>query len=315
MKQLPGIRALCAVASEGGFSAAARALGITQSAVSQHVAALERAAGAELVIRGTRPLELTQAGQVLAGHGDGVLSRLAAAERDLAEVLGRGDRRLRLGSFPTALATFVPRAVARFQDERPGVTVVITDDHMQGLLPRLQRRELDVAVVFASAEGLDGLGGDDLVSEPLFADRYRLLLPASHRLAGRELAPSLGDLHTETWVGGGARSTWFAPVREACLAQGFEPSVTVMSDDYLAVQAFVAAGLGIAVVPGLAAARHVAGVRVMDVRGQAPLRQIGVAFPAGPVVPAATAAFVRVMRAATESRRREVRRPRAAGRR
>lgn len=312
MRSLPALRALSAVAAEGGFSDAARALGMTQSAVSQHVAALERLVGAELVIRGTRPAELTAAGRVLAGHGELLLSGLAAAERDLAEVLGRGDRRLRLGSFPTALATFVPRAVARLRAELPGVTVAITDDHMQGLLPRLRRRELDVAVVFSARADLSDLAGDDLATVPLFADRYRLLLPAAHPLAGRDRAPTLRDLRAETWVGGGPRSSWFAPVRETCRAHGFDPVASLTSDDYLAVQAFVAAGLGVAVVPGLAAARHVSGVRVLELRGDGPARQVGLAHPAGPVVPPATAAFVRVMRAVTGGRRREVGPPRVS---
>ncbi|MFN8193206.1 MAG: LysR family transcriptional regulator [Nocardioidaceae bacterium] len=313
MRSIPSLRALCSVATEGGFSSAAAALGITQSAVSQHVAALERQAGVALVVRGTRPVELTAAGLVLVAHGEALFGRLADAERDLDEVIGRGARLLRLGSFPTALATFVPRAVARLRAELPSATVSITDDHMQGLLPRLQRRELDVAVVFGSEPDLGGLG-EGLVVSPLFSDRYRVLVPATHRLAGRDREPTLRDLRAEAWIGGGPRSSWFVPVRDACRAQGFEPRVHLVSDDYLAVQAFVAAGLGVAVVPGLAGARHISGVRVREVRGQAPARHVGVAHPSGPVVPVATAAFLRVVRGVTETRRREVRTSRGEAR-
>ncbi|MFT3872894.1 MAG: LysR substrate-binding domain-containing protein [Nocardioides sp.] len=304
MRSLPALRVLCAVSAEGSFSAAAASLAITQSAVSQHVAALERHVGVELVVRGLRPVELTPAGQVLVAHGQAMVARMAAAERELDEVIGRGSRQLRLGSFPTALATFVPRAIARLRSQQPAVTVSITDDHMQGLLPRLHRRELDLAVVFAGRELGSEPVGDDLVAVPLFTDRYRVLLPLSHRLAARDRDPAVRELKADTWVGGGSRSSWFVPVRDVCRSQGFEPRVSLTSDDYLAVQAFVAAGLGVAVVPGLAAARHVAGVRVRGLRGVAPARHVGVAHPDSPLVPPTTAAFVQAVRAATAGRRR-----------
>ena len=132
-----GIRALCEVAARGSFSAAADALGLTQSAVSQHVAALERETGLALVERGTRPTELTEAGRVLVRHGTAVTTRLDGAEQELAEIAGRRAGRLRFGSFPTALTTFVPTALARLRREHPAVVLTVVDDHMQGLLPRL----------------------------------------------------------------------------------------------------------------------------------------------------------------------------------
>ena len=102
------IRVLSEIETRGSFSAAADALGLTQSAVSQHVAALEREAGLPLVERGPRPVELTEAGRVLARHGAVVIARLDSAEQELAELAGRRAARLRFGSFPTALTTFVP---------------------------------------------------------------------------------------------------------------------------------------------------------------------------------------------------------------
>ena len=115
----PRLQALAAVEAAGSFSGAAAALGVSQSAVSQHVAALERQVGAGLVDRGARPVQLTPAGHVLAEHARAVVARLDAAERDLLDVLGRQERRLRLGSVPTALASFVPGAIARLRAELP----------------------------------------------------------------------------------------------------------------------------------------------------------------------------------------------------
>ena len=293
------------VGRSDSFSAAAASLGITQSAVSQHIATLEKQVGQPLVHRSTRPVELTHAGSVLAEHGDAVLVRLDAAGLDLDEISARRHQRLRMGGFPTALATFVPQALALLHRQHPQVSLVIVDDHVQGLLPRLLRRELDVAVVFddAVAPSLPALA-DELTLTPLFGDPYRLLVPRSHRWARDEHHPTLADLADETWVGGGPASTWFQIVRRACAAAGFEPHVGLTSDDYLAVQAFVAAGLGVAMVPGLVASRRIAGVQVRSLRGPTPHRNIVAACPTGQFRPAAAVTMVALLERVTATRRR-----------
>ena len=298
---VPRLHALAALEQAGSFSAAAAALGVSQSAVSQHVAALERQVGAELVDRGARPVQLTPAGHLLAEHARAVTARLDAAERDLVDVLGQQARRLRLGSVPTALASFVPGAIARLRAERPELTLTVVDDHVQGLLPRLRERELDLAVVFTAPESGDL--GADLVTVPLFDDAYRILVPHGHRLARAERDPTLRDLRDESWVGGAGGSTWFRVVRDACRAQGFEPRVGVVSDDHVAVQAFVAAGLGVAVVPGLAAALRVRGVTARDVRGPGPVRQLAVALPVSDYRTDATTRMTELLQRATRGRR------------
>jgi DNA-binding transcriptional LysR family regulator len=273
-----GIRALCEVGARGSFSAAADALGLTQSAVSQHVAALEREAGLPLVERGTRPTELTEAGRVLVRHGTAIAARLDDAEQELGELAGHRSGRLRFGSFPTALTTFVPMALARLRREHPAVVLTVVDDHLQGLLPRLTDGTLDLAVIY-DHEILPA-GAPELRYVPLFDDTYRAVLPAGHRLARRRGAVGLLDLAEEVWVGGHTGSAWFSIVRHSCRAAGFEPRTSLASDDYRAVQAFVAAGLGVAVIPGLAVATTVPGVDVRQLRGPAPVRRISVAHQA-----------------------------------
>jgi DNA-binding transcriptional LysR family regulator len=297
----PRLQALAAVEAAGSFSGAAAALGVSQSAVSQHVAALERQVGAGLVDRGARPVQLTPAGHVLAEHARAVVARLDAAERDLLDVLGRQERRLRLGSVPTALASFVPGAIARLRAELPDVVLTVVDDHVQGLLPRLRERELDLAVVFTSTSAPDQVS--DLEVVPLFDDAYRVVLPSGHRLAKADRDPSLRDLRGETWVGGAGGSTWFRVVRDACRSQGFSPRVGVVSDDHVAVQALVAAGLGVAVVPGLAASVRVRGVTTRDLRGPGPVRQLAVALPASDYRTHATTRMTELLRRATRARR------------
>ena len=274
INHLRGVRVLCAVDAHGSFTAAARELGLTQSAISQHVSTLERHLEVTLVDRGSRPAALTAAGHTLARHGRSLLARLDDAEQELAEVVGRRAGRLRLGSFPTALATFVPPALARFRDQRPGVRLSVLDDHLQALLPRLYDGELDVALVYDDP-ALTQRPDADFERIVLFDDRFRLVLPERHPLAAGQAPLDLSALRRETWIGGMPGSTWFRIVQASCRAAGFEPDVGFSSDDYRGVQAFAAAGLGVAVVPGLAvAAGQVHGTRVRRLRAGGPSRQV-----------------------------------------
>lgn len=287
IRSVAPLRVLAAVEGSASFAEAADLLGITQSAVSQHLATLERQVGLPLVLRGTKPVELTRAGRVLAAHAVAVTARLEAASLDLAALAGDHHRRLRLGGFPTALATIVPPALARLSRQMPEVSLTVVDDHLHDLLPRLLAHELDVAVIFDDAADptLGLLEGFEMV--PLFVDQYRLLIPLGHRLARTDRTPRLEDLAEETWVGGTPGSSWFQIVRGRCRTAGFEPRVGIATDDYLAVQAFVAAGLGIAVVPGLVASRHLQGVGVRTLAGVAPSRRIVVGLPLDPYRPLA----------------------------
>jgi DNA-binding transcriptional LysR family regulator len=305
-----GIRVLCELADQGSFSAAARTLGMTQSAVSQHVAALEREAGLALVDRGSRPVELTEAGSVLVRHGRAIAAQLDGAEQALAAINGRQAGRLRLGSFPTALTTFVPEAVTVLRAATPGLVLTVVDDHMQGLVPRLVGGELDLAVVYENPL-LPGGSLGRLTTVPLFDDPYRVLLPEGHRLARRRKRLSLADLAGEVWIGGRPGSAWFRILLHACRASGFEPRTLLTTDDHRAVQAFVAAGLGVGVVPGLAASHPSPGVAVRGLDTGGPVRRIAVAHLPGEPVPPPVTAMTEILREVTRPlrSRRGVRRP------
>jgi DNA-binding transcriptional LysR family regulator len=299
IRHVAALRVLCALGGAQSFSAAAAELGISQSAVSQHVAALERQVGLQLVQRDTRPVDLTPAGVVLAEHGAAVLARLEAASEQLAEIAGQRSRRLRVGGFPTSLATFVPAALRLLSRRLPDLSLVVVDDHVQGLIPRLLRHELDVAVVFDDSHEPELSNYHEIELTHLMVDRYRLLLPRSHPLARSTRDLDLADLANQTWVGGAAASTWFQIVRRACRTAGFDPRVALASDDHVAVQAFVAAELGIAVVPGLVTARRVPGVQVRELRGECPTREILAARPAGPFASEAATTIITLLQEVT----------------
>jgi DNA-binding transcriptional LysR family regulator len=285
------LQVLESIAACGSFSGAADALQMTQSAVSQHVATLERAMDLPLIERGTRPVQLTDAGFALVRHARALIARIGNAEQELGEITGRRNGRLRFGSFPTALATFVPAALARFQRQHADVSLTVIDDHLQRLLPRLDDGELDLAIIY-DHPALPEVSSRHHDRVHLLDDAFQAVLPRGHRLARSGHDVSLTDLAGETWVGGGPASAWFRIVRHTCRAAGFDPRVALTTDDNVAVQAFAAAGLGVAVIPGLAIAHALPHVEVRPIRGLAPVRRIWAARPRDPFCPAAARAMI-----------------------
>jgi molybdate transport repressor ModE-like protein len=277
MLDIRRLRVLSHLAAEGSFSAAAEAVGMTQSAVSQHIAALEREIGLAVVRRGTRPLELTEAGSALTRHATGILARLETAEQEVAEISERRRGRLRFGCFPTVLGTLMPAAFTRFRRLHPDVRLTVVDDHLHRLVPRLESGELDLAVIY-DHEALPEVGAGSFNRTTLLADRFQAVLPVAHPLARRRTI-RLQDLRAESWIGGAPSSGWFRIVRHACQQAGFSPQADLASDDYVAVQALVAAGLGVSVIPGLAVMYPLPGVAVRHLVSGAPVRRIYAAWP------------------------------------
>lgn len=271
------LQALYEVAEQGTFSAAASAMGMTQSAVSQHISALEREVGLPVVRRGSRPIELTEAGAALTRHARGILARLEAAEQEVAEIGERRRGRLRFGCFPTVLGTLMPTAFARFRRLHPQVRLTVVDDHLHRLVPRVESGELDLVVIY-DHEALPTLDAKSFHHAPLLTDRFQAVLPAAHPLTRRKTL-RLSDLRDESWIGGAPSSAWYRIVRHACQQAGFSPRADVASDDYIAVQALVAAGLGVSVIPGLAVMHPLPGVAVRPLTSGAPERHISAAWP------------------------------------
>src|SRR5215218_1525051 len=260
------------VARLGSFSEAARALSLTQPAVSQQVAALERQAGAKLLERGSGGLTLTPAGALLLEHADVVADRLELASGQLAELADDATRELRIGAFPSALATRVPVALARLTAERPGVRAEVIEGSTDELVAGVRDGALHVAVCFQDAAAPrrehDGAQRADLEQEPFMA-----LLPPGHPLIGAGPI-GLAELAQETWV---------APSRDgliarACEQAGFTPAIRYVSRDPLANRGLVAAGLAVTISPaGLAA--ELTGIGVEPVR-DGPTRSVYALLPA-----------------------------------
>ncbi len=147
MKHMRRLQVLAAVGDAGTFSSAAHELGITQSAVSQHVAALERELDAVLVDRGSRPVQLTQVGLRLADLGRAVSTQLSAAEQAVLQLLGHQHARLRVGLVPLCPDHVHADSAATVPTRPPRGRSVLVDSHMPRLLDLLDSGAIDVAVV------------------------------------------------------------------------------------------------------------------------------------------------------------------------
>jgi DNA-binding transcriptional LysR family regulator len=299
------LRVLREVAVRGSFSAAAESLSFTQSAISQQIAALEREAGAVLVQRSARGVRLTEAGEALVRHTDAIMARLAEAEAELEAIAGLRGGRLRMAAFESAGATLMPLAIAAFREQHPAVELSMSMSEPEDCIPALRSGELDLAIVFESAVNRadDGIHRVHLIEDPMF-----LVLPRDHPLASRRRV-RLADLAGEAWIGGEPDCECNRLISRACAAAGYEPRIAFETDDYTAMQGFVAAGVGVSLIAELGLTSVRDDIVVRDLGRDTPVRQIYAATLEEGYRSPATQAMLEIMRdvaARYESRRSQL---------
>ena len=332
------LRVLVAIARHGSVTAAAQALNYAQPSISHHMARLESETGAKLMERSGRGIRLTEAGQLLAERAEEILGRLDAAEAELAAHVGLRQQKVRLAAFGSALGTLAAAAGAALRTDRASAEISIIQAEPADALRMLRIGAVDVALIFrysSDTDHQDRAGPDGLVpaavgplnsedlsyhpvlDEPVYlitasggrsADLHRPdLAPgarqqAGQRQAGQPASPSqaavslLADFADHRWIAGCERCQ--DVLIGLCRVAGFSPDIAVTTDDYVAAQALVAAGLGTAILPGLAlrALRH-PGVAATELAGTR--RQVlAVTYGAPPEPPAASALVAALTRTA-----------------
>jgi DNA-binding transcriptional LysR family regulator len=283
------------VARQRSFSRAAAALSLTQPAVSQQVRALEVQLGERLIERGRGGFALTDAGALLLAHADAVRERLDLAETQLDEAVAGERRVLRVGAFPTVMATIVPAAIAQLQPEPLEVSVVQggTDE----LVAAVRDGRLHVALCFqdsaAPRREHEGTRRRDLVEEPMLVG-----VGPGHRFAARKRV-RLADLAGDTWLA----ALRDGLIHRACVSAGFEPRIAYLTADPLAIQGLVAADLAVTLVSRMLAGL-LTGISTARIAGEPVVRAIYAVVP--PTAPHPLAApFLDALRAeaaALESR-------------
>jgi DNA-binding transcriptional LysR family regulator len=261
---LVALRVFREVAERGTFTAAATALGYTQSAVSRQIASLERAAGAPLLERRREGVRLTPAGQVVLRNAAGVLDQLDATARELAGLPAAGGT-VRLGWFPSAGAVMLPRAISAVRRSHPSITVTTREGSTPALVRALRAGSLDLALL-ASAPPFRPPDTESpaLVLETVAERSLLLAVPASHPLAGHD-AVDVADLRGQRWIA--------SPSSGDELLMGVWPGLDERPEiahrvrDWLAKLQLVAAGAGLTTIGATMAAAVPPGVRVLAVRG------------------------------------------------
>ncbi|WP_256862478.1 LysR family transcriptional regulator [Microbispora sp. GKU 823] len=283
---LTHLRVLEAVARHGSVTEAARELHYSQPSISHHLGRLESSIGARLIQRVGRGIRLTPEGEVLAQRAREIVGRVEAASAEMAAHVGLRAGRVRVAGFQTVLSTIVPKAAAELSASYPGIELNLVDVHPVEGLRMLRAGHVDLALVFRHSDTPDeeeGFRLTHLLDDPLY-------------LISREPGQRLEDHRDSAWVGGCERCR--ATMVAACRQAGFTPRIAYSSDDMVVVQALVAAGMGVATLPGLALQAHrTPGVHATEIPGNA--RHIFAVTYGEPPDPPATTALLKILRTTT----------------
>ncbi|MFG2640282.1 LysR family transcriptional regulator [Streptomyces sp. NPDC048370] len=271
---------LRAVADHRTVTAAAAALYLTPSAVSQQLAALEQETGHRLVERNARGARLTPAGEILLSHANAVLAQLERAESELA-AYGSGEAgTVTVAAFATGIGLVVAPAITGLARTAPGIRVRVRDAEGDESLLMVLDRQVDVAVA-VEYRGAPGEDDARLTRVPLYAEPFDAVLPLDHPLAeGGQVA--LADLAKDAWIGQSAGNPCHDVTVLACEYAGFAPRIEHSSDDFRAVVALASAGAGVALVPRSALrGTTLDEVAIRPVDGVAPTRRVFAAVRRG----------------------------------
>jgi DNA-binding transcriptional LysR family regulator len=271
MLDLHRLKALHAVAVYGSVGAAAEALMVTPSAISQQLAKLERETGSTLIERNGRGVKLTDAAGLLAEHAGRILALVEVAEADFEALRGTVVGRLSMAAFPTAARGLLPGALKELKRRHPELDLVLYEREPERQVREVARGELDLALVqdwlnrpIALPEGLS--------RATLFDDVADVVVHADHPLADRREI-DLAELNGERWIcssPGTVCHDWLVfTLRTAAV----EPDFFCMADEYPTQIAMVGAGHGCAIVPRLGRAVLPPDVRAVQIRPR-PTRRI-----------------------------------------
>lgn len=244
------LQTLVTVVRTGSFADAARELGYTPSAVSQQIAALERAVRVPLFERQAHSITPSPTAHLIATRAQHALSELGALEADV-DAMTTGDIGfVRVGSFPTASKRIVPRWLAAHHTTTPGIDVAFDEDEPPELLRKILDGRLDMALMYRY-DHVPRQWPSGLQRIPVFDEDLLVLLPDGHTLADEDRSLDLADLADEHWITTRPNTDGARCVAHLCTLSGFTQKVLYRSNDYSVVREFVALELGVAVVPAL----------------------------------------------------------------
>lgn len=294
------LKMLREVAGRGTIAAAAEALFMSPSAVSQQMAVLEREAGVPLLERDGRGVRLTEAGRRLVRNTERILAELEHAEADLAAASHGIVGHVRVSAFPTASRSILVPALVRLRAQHPNLVVSAVDFEPEESLPALKARELDVVLTYEWSL-LPSLEDPGIEREALLTEPIYLALPEDHPLARRGGPVAVAELANEEWIVGRDTTSMLDLVHAASRKAGYEPRTNFHAMDFAIIMSAVAAGLGVALGPQLAFAEGIPGVAVREVEDMQLSRSIWAAIRRGSGSSPAIGAVLAAFRAAANS--------------
>jgi LysR family transcriptional regulator, transcription activator of glutamate synthase operon len=242
--ELRQLRYFAAVASHGNFTRAAEELHLAQSALSQQVRRLERELGVELLLRTTRRVELTEAGEIALTRATRILSEVDALRSELDELSGLLRGRLVVGGMLPAGGIDLPALLLRFSRLHPGVDVQLREGTATEMVERLRGDEIDAAIAMLEPSEIP----DFLVGERLGEERLVLAMAPGDELAARRRVP-FADLQDRSLVAFRPGSAVRSAVDRALADAGVAPAMAFETNDLSMMRAVVSRRLGVAVVP------------------------------------------------------------------
>jgi DNA-binding transcriptional LysR family regulator len=260
----------------GTVTATAEALHMTPSAVSQQLTNLARQLGVPLLEAQGRRVRLTDAARLVLTHTEPVFEQLERTEAALAAYTRGEAGEVRVGAFPTSVPALVVPAVRALRDTHPGVSVRVREAEAAEAYDLLAAGEVDLALSLAAEA--PSAADPRFTQVPLLADPLDVALPPDHPLA-RADSLNLTDLAADPWIFGGS-GPWSDITRRACEAAGFSPHQGHSASGWTAILAMVEAGMGVALVPRMAAGRR-DGVVMRNLGADGPVRHVTAAVRRG----------------------------------
>ncbi|MCX4525894.1 MULTISPECIES: LysR family transcriptional regulator [unclassified Streptomyces] len=291
------LRILRALADRGTVTATAEALHMTPSAVSQQLTNLARQLGVPLLEAQGRRVRLTDAAHLVLRHAEAVFAQLERADAEIAGYLAGEAGEVRVGAFSTAVPALVVPAAAALRLTHPRVEVRVRETEAAESYELLSAGAVDLALSLAAHAPT--ARDPRFTRVPLLADPLDVALPPEHPLA-RAPRLRLADLSGEPWIYGGS-GPWSQITRSACEAAGFVPEQAHSAAGWSAILALVEAGMGVALIPRMAAGRAT-GVTVRDLGRDRPTRHVIAATRRGAEAAPAVARVLDALRDAARLR-------------